>query len=73
VRPQLPKQRLPPILRNEDDMIFAFPFRVVQTYAYIHFGSPVVEPGRFTTASLNSDSRSCQTPGFPRQSRAFTQ
>jgi hypothetical protein len=63
VRSQLPKERLPPIFRDEDDMIFAFPFRVIQTFAYIHFESPLVEPGRFTTAILKNDSRSCQTPG----------
>jgi hypothetical protein len=44
-------------------MVFAFPFRVVQTFAYIHFESPGVEPGRFTTANLKNDSRSCQTSG----------
>jgi hypothetical protein len=63
VRPQLPKECLAPILRDEDDMVLAFQFRVIQTFAYIHLESPVVEPGRFTTAILKNDSRSCQTPG----------
>ncbi len=54
---QLPKERLAPIFRNEYNLVFAFPFRVIQTFAYIHFESPVVEPGRFTTRILKT------TPG----------
>ena len=61
------KQRLLPIFRDEDNIAFAFPFRVVQTFTYIHFEARVVEPERFTAAFLKNDSGVVKLRESPRK------
>ena len=63
VQLRFPNQRLVPILLDEEDMVFAFPFRVMQTDAGTLIEFTVVELGRFSTTILESNTRSRQTPG----------
>jgi hypothetical protein len=66
MRLQFPKVHITPIFWNENEVVFASPFHMIKTFAYIYVESPVVESRRFAAAIIKNDSQRCQIPAvFP--------